>query len=142
MCARSIAGLVAVIVLGSWTASKTMAAAPQSQRIARMLDGEEMFQAYCASCHGRSGKGDGPAARALKTRPADLTQLARRGGGTFPRERIGRLLANGEPSTPAHGSKEMPVWGPLFEGVAPGSFQTVNPRIEDVVRYVESIQAK
>jgi mono/diheme cytochrome c family protein len=107
-----------------------------------MLDGERLFQAYCATCHGRSGKGDGPAAQALKTRPADLTLLTQRNGGAFPRDRVTRLVANGEPTTPAHGSKDMPVWGPLFEGLAPGSFQPVNPRIEDVVRYLESIQVK
>jgi mono/diheme cytochrome c family protein len=46
-------------------------------------DGKEMFTTYCAVCHGTSGKGDGPAAAALKKRPADLTQLARKNNGTL-----------------------------------------------------------
>ena len=70
----------------------------------------------------------------------DLTSIATRQGGTFPRDRIIRYVANGEPSIAAHGSKEMPIWGPNFVALAPGSYRPVNERIEAVVAYVESIQ--
>jgi mono/diheme cytochrome c family protein len=119
-----------------------MATASSSQQVRRLLDGEGLFQGYCASCHGRNGKGKGPAAHALKTPPADLTLLARHNGGTFPRERVTRYIASGEPATPAHGSKDMPVWGPIFVGLAPGSFDLINPRIVEVVRYLESLQTE
>ena len=52
------------------------------------LGGSESYGFYCAPCHGRSGKGDGPVASALRTHPADLTTLAERNGGAFPRERV------------------------------------------------------
>jgi hypothetical protein len=60
----------------------------------------------------------------------------------FPRERVTRYIASGEPATAAHGSKDMPVWGPIFVGLAPGSFDPINPRFEEVVQYLESMQAE
>ena len=67
------------------------AAAFRSQHVGRLLDGEGLFRAYCASCHGRTGKGDGPTARALKRPPPDLTLLAQRSGGRLSRERVAEL---------------------------------------------------
>lgn len=46
------------------------------------------YAQFCVACHGASGKGDGPAAAGLTPRPTDLTQLARRNGGSFPRLRV------------------------------------------------------
>ena len=48
------------------------------------LSGARMFKEYCAVCHGKGAKGDGPAASALKQAPPDLTTLAKRHGGKFP----------------------------------------------------------
>jgi len=104
------------------------------------LEGEQLFRSYCAACHGANGTGNGPAASALKTSPADLTSIAKRNGGVFPRERLVRYVATGEPSIAAHGSKEMPVWGPNLTALALGSSEPVNTRIDAVVSYIESIQ--
>jgi 3'-phosphoadenosine 5'-phosphosulfate sulfotransferase len=68
--------------------------------------------------------------------------LTQRNGGTFPRERVIRLIEEGKPAEEAHGSGEMPVWGPIFSAMSHGSFKATNPRVEDVVSYLESIQAK
>jgi mono/diheme cytochrome c family protein len=114
--------------------------ATQSTIVRQMTDGREVFRSYCAACHGEDGRGHGPAATALKIRPADLTLIAMRNSGAFPRDRIVRRLTNGDPSTPAHGSKEMPVWGPNLMALAPTSDQSVNERIEAVVMYLRSIQ--
>jgi mono/diheme cytochrome c family protein len=54
----------------------------------RGLSGENSFNFYCATCHGRDGRGAGPVATALNTRPADLTALARRNRGLFPRAEV------------------------------------------------------
>jgi mono/diheme cytochrome c family protein len=117
-------------------------AAGQSATTRRVIEGEQLFHSYCAPCHGADGKGHGPAASALKTPPADLTAISAKNSGTFPRARLIRYVAEGEPSIPAHGSKAMPVWGPNFAALDPGSYKSVSRRIEDVVDYLESIQAK
>jgi mono/diheme cytochrome c family protein len=104
--------------------------------------GEEMFNSYCASCHGKDAKGDGPAASALKTAPADLTQLAKKNGGKFPSDRVATLLRKGMSGQSAHGSSDMPVWGPLFRSVSGGDDALVSMRISNLVRYLESKQAK
>ena len=105
------------------------------------LVGRDNFNSYCSPCHGRDGTGGGPVASALKTRPADLTRLARRAGGTFPAARIVAFVTNGGTSIAAHGSSDMPIWGPTFMALEP-SDKLVKIRIENVVRYVESLQAR
>src|SRR5271157_5447452 len=77
--------------------------------------GREMYSAYCAVCHGKDGKGSGPAAEALKVPPPDLTTLARKTDNSYPSDRVRSAIA-GEVRLPTHGSKEMPVWGELFWG--------------------------
>ena len=103
--------------------------------------GSDLFGFYCASCHGRGGKGDGPVASALTRRPPDLTTLATRNGGRFPTDRVeGFVTGNREP-TLSHGSADMPVWGPIFQALAPQDRMN-RIRIENVVAFIESIQAK
>jgi mono/diheme cytochrome c family protein len=75
--------------------------------------GKQIFSEYCAACHGVSAKGNGPAASALKTPPADLTTLASQNKGQFPSLRVMQAIKAG-PGVPAHGSETMPVWGPIF----------------------------
>jgi mono/diheme cytochrome c family protein len=75
--------------------------------------GKDLFLEFCASCHGVSGKGDGPVAPSLKTPPADLTVLATHNKGQFPSLKVMEAI-NAGPSVPAHGSEVMPVWGPIF----------------------------
>ena len=105
------------------------------------MAGGDIFRFYCASCHGREGKGDGPVASALNRRPPDLTTIARRNGGRFPTDRVeGFVTGNREP-TVAHGSADMPVWGPIFQALDPQDRMN-RIRIENVVAYIESIQAK
>jgi mono/diheme cytochrome c family protein len=104
--------------------------------------GRDLFQFYCSSCHGRDGKGSGSAATALKVPPPDLTTLAQRNRGTFPVDRIAAFIkGEGRLTTPAHGSSDMPVWGPIFKGLD-GRDAVNAARIENLVKYIESIQAK
>jgi mono/diheme cytochrome c family protein len=102
--------------------------------------GRELFRSYCSTCHGREGKGDGPVAQSLKRPPPDLTTIARRNGGDFPFEAIVLLVSGEDPPVGAHGSREMPVWGPFFRSVELDDRPT-RIRVENVVRFVESIQA-
>ena len=102
--------------------------------------GVEMYTAYCAVCHGKGGKGDGPAATELKTAPTDLTTLTRRHSGKYPADYVAQVLQNGPATAKAHGSKEMPVWGPLFSAM--GAAGTPSLRIYNLSKHLESMQAK
>jgi mono/diheme cytochrome c family protein len=103
--------------------------------------GNGMYVAYCASCHGKDGKGDGPAAPAMKTPVTDLTILTVKNGGTFPAAHIASMI-QGASMVPAHGSEDMPVWGPIFMSIAGHSQAQVQLRIRNLTNYVESMQAK
>lgn len=103
--------------------------------------GKEMYTAYCAACHGTAGKGDGPAASALKVPPADLTTLSSRNGGKFPGPKVASAI-RGDSGVSAHGSKEMPVWGRLFSSMSQGQDTQVQQRITNLTQYVQSLQAK
>jgi len=104
--------------------------------------GAVLFGTYCASCHGRNGLGDGPVAESLKTRPPNLTQLAKLNGGMFPAERTRRVIDGREAGMRAHGSIEMPVWGDAFirrEGLTDAAARA---RIDAIVRYLDAIQER
>jgi mono/diheme cytochrome c family protein len=111
-----------------------VAAAPQAQT-------EDMsrtdYQAFCSSCHGATGQGDGPLAASMRTKPADLTQVKTKNDGVFPKDRIMKLVTDG------HESAGMPAWGQVFAK----SQQSVGPdaarlRVEALVQYLETLQAK
>jgi mono/diheme cytochrome c family protein len=103
--------------------------------------GEVEFVQYCASCHGLSGKGDGPAAPSLERPAADLTKLRARYGDPLPRPQLIRLIDGTEPRD-GHGDREMPVWGKeLFdEGSGPERAARVRGTILVIIDYLESIQ--
>ena len=103
--------------------------------------GSEMYAAYCASCHGKDAKGNGPAAPALKLPPPDLTTLAKRNGGKYPTLRVESIL-QGRESLVSHGDQEMPIWGPLFRQLAGGNEAEVQMRVSNLTRYLETLQAK
>ena len=104
------------------------------------VDGSKIFHEYCATCHGANGKGNGPVARALKNKVPDLTQIAKRSGGKFPSDRIREIIEGTETSS-GHGSREMPVWGPVFHKV--GADQDLgNVRTDNVTKYIQSLQEK
>ena len=103
--------------------------------------GKEMYNMYCAVCHGTTGKGGGPAADALKTVPTDLTMLTKNEGGKFPSAHVASAI-RGDINVPAHGSKDMPVWGPLFSSISQGHDSQVHQRVANLVSYIETLQAK
>jgi len=99
--------------------------------------GKEMFGAYCAPCHGLDGKGDGPAASALKKQPADLTALASKNDGKYPSAHVFQTLK--QVDSPVHGSKEMPIWGTLFYSISSNQGE-IQMRINSLVSYVQTLQ--
>lgn len=103
------------------------------------VSGPATFKSYCAQCHGVSGRGDGPAAKALKVPPADLTQIAKRNRGTFPALDVKNTIT-GDHEVAAHGSREMPMWGPVFRSVE--NPPVTELRVANLVKYLEQIQQK
>jgi len=103
--------------------------------------GKEMYTTYCAVCHGTDGKGGGPAASALKVPPTDLTLLSKNNGGKYPALKVTSTI-RGEADLPAHGSKDMPVWGSLFWTMSRGHEGEVQQRVANLSHYIESLQAK
>jgi mono/diheme cytochrome c family protein len=103
--------------------------------------GKEMYVAYCASCHGTAGKGDGPAAPAMKVPPSDLTRLAAINGGKFPESHVVQTI-NGDAAAPGHGSKDMPVWGPVFRAMGSTSDGVAQLRVRNLTQYIASLQQK
>jgi mono/diheme cytochrome c family protein len=103
------------------------------------VKGPDLFRAYCASCHGLDAKGTGPAARALKAEVPDLTVLTRNNGGQFPTLRV-RQMIMGDQVVAAHGSREMPIWGPIFHQIEEDR-DFGNVRLANLVKYLESIQS-
>lgn len=105
------------------------------------MAGKDLYREYCAVCHGTAGKGDGPAARALKTPPADLTLIAKKNGGKYPEVKVQNVI-NGDADQPAaHGSKDMPVWGNIFRHMG-GNPDLGAVRVYNLVKYIGQIQAK
>ena len=103
--------------------------------------GEEMYTTYCAVCHGKDGKGGGPAARALTKQPPDLTQLAKSNGGKYPTTRIYASIS-GEFDTPAHGSRDMPIWGAIFRASGSNKDAVAKLRVTNLTKHIEKLQEK
>jgi mono/diheme cytochrome c family protein len=101
--------------------------------------GPDLYRAYCASCHGKDGRGNGPVVPALKVPPPDLTLLAARQGGVFPAVEVEAILRGSAVS--AHGSEEMPVWGPIFQALDPSDAR-VKARLASLVSHLRSIQRR
>ena len=99
-------------------------------------DAGTMFNTYCAVCHGKEGKGDGPAAKSLAKTPADLTKLAARNNGTFPETKVRRYI-EGLDEVAAHGTRDMPMWGDLFRSL---NRDTAQIRVEALTQYLKSMQ--
>lgn len=144
MRVRYWACMVAMLIAGSVTSRSQESKSAVKREAAPMTSpasGKEMFVSYCASCHGKDAKGNGPAANALKQLPADLTTLAKRNGGKYPSDKITSIL-RGQTSLMAHGDQEMPVWGPVFWRMSQGHEEQVQMRIGNLNRYLESLQEK
>jgi mono/diheme cytochrome c family protein len=114
---------------------------PRQEAVIDSLKGADLYKAYCAVCHGSDAKGNGPMSKSLKTTPPDLTRIAARNGGSFPLARVRRIISGTEVLGAGHGTREMPVWGPIFSRVE-ADRDLGGVRIDNLARYLESLQAK
>jgi mono/diheme cytochrome c family protein len=131
----------AVVALAASTPS-TAFAQQTAEAIVSGTDGASLFKTYCAVCHGKTAKGDGPLAEGLRIRPADLTTIAKRDKGKFDADKVHRIVDGREP-VKGHGGTDMPVWGDAFKRSGEGySEEKVKARIDALVEYLKSIQVK
>ena len=131
------AEIAATVPSGAQT-SQDAGDAAKEQSLIRSLEGVDLYRAYCASCHGIDGQGNGPAAPALKATVPDLTLISRANAGSFPKARVQRIIM-GEGTILSHGSREMPVWGPIFHQIE-RDVDRGNVRLENLTKYLASIQ--
>ncbi len=130
------------MALASLSLAGVLLASPAPAQTTTGSTGDYLFRTYCAACHGTSAKGDGALAASMRTRPADLTEIAKRNQGTFPKELVHRMI-DGRTPVKGHGGADMPVWGDVFtRAVEGGDPIVVQKRIEALVAYLEGIQAR
>src|SRR5271169_5952231 len=149
MRVNKLVGILAVLVLFFTLAAGARDQSQAPEKVIKHVpvtatsptSGEEMYKTYCAVCHGQDGKGKGPAAGALKVPPTDLTTLSKNNGGKYPSLKVAAAI-RGEGNLPAHGTKEMPVWGQLFWTISHGHETEVQQRVVNLNKYIESLQAK
>ncbi len=102
--------------------------------------GEVIYFRYCAACHGRSLKGDGPVAPGLVKKPIDLSQLAKKNGGVFPYEKTATAI-DGRQTTRTHGTPDMPVWGEIFALTSGTDAPDAPSAVKRITHYIWSQQA-
>jgi mono/diheme cytochrome c family protein len=129
-----LAGATIIVAAAGATTGAPMSPQPYS--------GKSDYQVYCASCHGAEARGDGVIAKSLKKPPADLTLLTKRHDGIFPAESVYKTVDGRQPGS-AHSASDMPAWGEVFakasSSVGP---ENVKARIDALVAYLETLQAK
>jgi mono/diheme cytochrome c family protein len=137
--ARVAIGLFVVAVGGATLVAQAVPvpATPQTSE-----HGASLYATYCATCHGRSARGDGPLADSMRRRPPDLTDILERNKGVFPKELIFRIIDGRQPVR-GHGGPDMPVWGDAFRrSTGIDSERAVRDRIQAIVDYLETIQLR
>jgi len=135
-----VAGLLATAAFGIAQTGPVIKQVPVQHTSA--ASGKQMYTAYCAVCHGTDGKGGGPAAAAMKEQPTNLAQLAKENGGKFPEAHIYSVLQFGM-EEPAHGSADMPVWGPALRSLdkgAPSPDMLEHQRLANLTNYLKTLQ--
>jgi mono/diheme cytochrome c family protein len=111
----------------------------EAARPIQSIEGKDLYAAYCASCHGKALKGDGPAAPALKAAPPDLTTIAKRSGGKYEWVQVEQMIQGSGRQFAAHGSSDMPVWGHIFYSMG-GDDALATMRVKNLTKYIESLQ--
>jgi mono/diheme cytochrome c family protein len=147
---RSKAGVYVMVLQGAVLLAGLFAAASTAPdekakkqqhdpgQLIQSLSGADLYHAHCASCHGVEGKGDGPVAPALNTKIPDLSTISQRSGGIFPVARVRKIIV-GDEAILGHGSREMPIWGPIFHQIQQDR-DYGEVRLQNITNYLKSIQ--
>jgi len=130
--------VVAALALLSGTASAQGRIEKGPIKPVAASDAQKMFNTYCAVCHGKEGTANGPAAASLNKAPADLSKISARNNGTFPEVHVKRYI-EGVDEVAAHGSRDMPMWGDLFNSL---DRNTTQIRVQALSDYIKTMQTK
>jgi cytochrome c553 len=133
---KVVAAVIVALALGQGIASAQAKVERGPIKPTPASDAQKMFTTYCAVCHGATGVGNGPAAKSLTKTPADLTKIAARNGGKFPDVHVKRYI-EGLDEVPAHGSRDMPMWGGLFSSL---DRDTKEIRVQALNDYLKAMQ--
>jgi mono/diheme cytochrome c family protein len=139
---RAGSALLVSVALGIGAAVTLHGEAGSGQAQSGAPTGMYLFSTYCASCHGTSATGNGPLASAMKVKPANLTEIAKRNAGKFDGDSVFRII-DGRKGVKGHGGSDMPVWGDAFaKSAEAGDEAVVKERIQALVDYLQTLQAK
>jgi len=142
MC-RTTTSLLFILLFAAAAVSQQPGTEPKSTPSKNeSISGKQLYTSHCSMCHGADAKGGGPFATQLKVWPPDLTQLAKKNNGTYPAMRVTETIDGEYGKGAAHGSREMPIWGPIFRSMAHGRKDSAQTRIDKLVKYLESLQEK
>ena len=136
LCAAALATVGCVAHAGS---EQPRTIDPETTHLIASIDGQTLYNSYCAVCHGVDGRGAGPMAPSLKTAPSDLTRIASRNGNIYPSTRVERVISGEEAVPGGHGTRNMPVWGPIFSQIA-WDQDLGRVRIHNLAEYLRTIQ--
>ena len=128
-----------MMVLGVAGVGIGMGQTQSPRKMIASLDGKDLFVSYCASCHGMDAKGQGPVAPVLKVAVPDLTSIQKRRGGKFPVGDLEKFILGETAVKAAHGTTEMPVWGPVFKRVEKDQDLGL-VRVRRLVEYLKTLQ--
>ena len=136
-----LGGAFCAIVAGQNKQSKKQPEGADTVRLIDSIQGPNLYKAYCAVCHGPNAKGDGPMRMFLTTPPSDLTRISAKNGGMFPLAKVRRIISGEDALPGGHGTRQMPIWGPIFSQVA-WDQDLGRVRIDNLARYIETLQGK
>ena len=126
---------------------------PMTARAQGVEIGKREYVNHCAVCHGNGGKGDGPLAKIIESKTADLTVLQKNNKGVFPFNRVYDMI-DGRAMVKGHGTRQMPIWGTVYNEQAPQWFgpegnvppryyaEFVRGRILALIGYIDTLQVK
>lgn len=145
---KTAVSLTAVVAFVAFLAMPAADSDAQEGEGFQAANGRVSFRLYCASCHGADAKGDGSVAKFLKVQPADLTLLRQRYSGELPEDKLYRII-DGREEVRAHGRREMPVWGDVFQSPLADSQETsetgqerVDRKIQELILFLRTIQVE
>jgi len=145
---EAAAVLTAVLVFIALLAVPTVPSVAQEGEGFMAASGRVSFRLYCASCHGADANGEGSVAKFLKVPPADLTLLRQKYGGKLPEEKLYSII-DGREEVRAHGRREMPVWGDVFQSPLSDTAQTgesgqerVDRKVQELIVFLRTIQVE